>query len=1274
MHLPRFQHSTINHKITSTDEIGKIFQSFVQELFLKDYPHLNNFTGGKDGGIDLVQFDEESCYVIECKFIGDYDFTEVKKRWKKVENHLEENLKNPDGPTNGQSQYAPWYDKRRKISEYVFCTNVEFSNFQQKQSLLKIINDFFHKISSQSHLSHLKNIKISVLDWGDLVLKINAQPHLIFRWFPSSRPKGLIPIDAIENTGNFREFLTSAKLPYYSISEHIRSFPISENVSIQDEDSLLANFENPKVTGLIISGKGGIGKSRLTLELGWIAHKKGWIVMRVPNKLTESALEDLAERFSTEIPVLLLVDYIETQNDFLELVETMQRLNSGDIAKIHYIAACRTDYYYKAVEHTDRHLHINLTPVRGEADREWLKKYRLKTVEKILEKTNLSSDQNFVTICKDLPILAVFLAYLFQSNRNEDLKALLKEGEFGKWVLKRVHRAFQGEGISSELAKLIALFPLNNTSLKILFSENYKQIFDQLANDGWIEEIQSEIPELDSVWSTAHDVLSDQILISYLQKIQNTVEHFIIELFCLAGRTDCLSSAIFALQRIADVAPLNAVNWLDIISKSIIENPDIWKQNRDLLLVTSLLKIDEIISLFNTYSEIWQDAEKDTKFQNRLGWLARQVNEDTEKYSSETIQLLVEQISKAIPYANTSNFIITSGLRLSAQDFKEPALQWIKKYPTQFQTHYLIVAWLECNLPIDEIKDAFVKWCSEFPTRFQISFLIDAWLSVGGEKNFVLNIMQVWLLENKKMLKASFVYTAWLRSGGDPSVLTDSIKDWFKEYQNNFISFFLLEDWLKANGEKNFIEVYLMNWLTQFGTNMRAGQLYCTWLNAKGDELKIKDFTKSWLIKNGLKPNASYFYSSWIQAKGDFLLIQDFIKEWAVKNSKDATAPYVFSAWLHTNGDREIIRSPAINWLSSFKEEQIAIILFDAWLRFFREPNIIQNLIRDWLKNYSEEPSAYRIYWLWLQSGGEIQFIQKYIEQWLNKNFEDINAGRVISEWLKAGGNREFIKEYMRKWLDKNSHEIIATRVFFAWLKAKGGKLFIRNFVKNWLIKNELEKDAKSIYIEWLKTRDDFSIVENSIKNWLSKFINEEEMARAVSVLERSLLRFKQAKNLNLAQGDIKIGIVDSIQPYGIFVSCNDCEGLVHISEIAWFHVKNPNDHFKVGDKIRVKILKIENEKISFSLKQLIDDPWLSLHKNYPLGAKKYLPIDEIYKKNVTFRLENGIVSAVPKSKLNMSEKKLRKGHIFLVKVVSINIKARKVELSIVDTNNEVSS
>ena len=89
-----------------------------------------------------------------------------------------------------------------------------------------------------------------------------------------------------------------------------------------------------------------------------------------------------------------------------------------------------------------------------------------------------------------------------------------------------------------------------------------------------------------------------------------------------------------------------------------------------------------------------------------------------------------------------------------------------------------------------------------------------------------------------------------------------------------------------------------------------------------------------------------------------------------------------------------------------------------------------------------------------------------------------------------------------------------------------------------------------------------------------------------------------------LAVGDQVEGVVTGVVDFGVFVNVEGIEGLVHISEISWERVNNPSDYVKTGQTIKAKILAIDKDRLSLSMKQLTQDPWLTEVQNFSKGDK----------------------------------------------------------------------
>ena len=89
-----------------------------------------------------------------------------------------------------------------------------------------------------------------------------------------------------------------------------------------------------------------------------------------------------------------------------------------------------------------------------------------------------------------------------------------------------------------------------------------------------------------------------------------------------------------------------------------------------------------------------------------------------------------------------------------------------------------------------------------------------------------------------------------------------------------------------------------------------------------------------------------------------------------------------------------------------------------------------------------------------------------------------------------------------------------------------------------------------------------------------------------------------------LTVGDVVKGVVTGVVDFGVFVNVEGIEGLIHISEISWERVNSPSDYVKVGDIVEAKIIAIDKDRLSLSMKQLQEDPWLNEIAEFNKGDK----------------------------------------------------------------------
>ncbi len=164
-----------------------------------------------------------------------------------------------------------------------------------------------------------------------------------------------------------------------------------------------------------------------------------------------------------------------------------------------------------------------------------------------------------------------------------------------------------------------------------------------------------------------------------------------------------------------------------------------------------------------------------------------------------------------------------------------------------------------------------------------------------------------------------------------------------------------------------------------------------------------------------------------------------------------------------------------------------------------------------------------------------------------------------------------------------------------------------------------------------------------------------------------------QSRFSELKVGDVVEGTVTGVIDYGAFVNVDGIEGLIHISEISWERVDNPRNYVKVGDRVKAKIISINKDRLSLSLKQMSEDPWLAEIKAFKKGDIVEGKVTRITPFGAFVQLSPAVEALVHVSEMGDSEAvdpeqlfQLNERKKF--KVLDIDQDARKIGLSLKDT------
>lgn len=167
----------------------------------------------------------------------------------------------------------------------------------------------------------------------------------------------------------------------------------------------------------------------------------------------------------------------------------------------------------------------------------------------------------------------------------------------------------------------------------------------------------------------------------------------------------------------------------------------------------------------------------------------------------------------------------------------------------------------------------------------------------------------------------------------------------------------------------------------------------------------------------------------------------------------------------------------------------------------------------------------------------------------------------------------------------------------------------------------------------------------------LDKFIGEKYQFKIIKfnkrrgniVLSRRALLEKERQELKektlerIEEGVVVDGIVKNITDYGCFVDLGGIDGLLHITDMSWGRVNHPSEMFRVGDEVKIKVLKFdpETERVSLGLKQITEDPWVDVAAKFSVGQKVTGKVVSLTEYGAFVELQEGVEGLVHISEMS---------------------------------------
>ncbi|KKT41006.1 MAG: RNA binding S1 domain protein [Candidatus Giovannonibacteria bacterium GW2011_GWA2_44_13b] len=282
------------------------------------------------------------------------------------------------------------------------------------------------------------------------------------------------------------------------------------------------------------------------------------------------------------------------------------------------------------------------------------------------------------------------------------------------------------------------------------------------------------------------------------------------------------------------------------------------------------------------------------------------------------------------------------------------------------------------------------------------------------------------------------------------------------------------------------------------------------------------------------------------------------------------------------------------------------------------------------------------------------------------------NEDGFIELSLKEAGSEMIWKEAT---LIKANQDIIDLKVLDS---NKGGLVFEWKSIKGFLPASQLkathyprveggDKDKISEELKKL-VGETLSVTILDFEPKEEKLIFTEKGASGSEEIKKIIEKYKV--------GDVVEGDITGVVEFGIFIKIEEgLEGLAHISELDWGLVESPSALFKVGDKIKAKIISVESDKISLSVKALKPDPWELNKEKYKKGDIVEGKVLRLNKFGALIFLQAGIYGLAHISEFG-TEKRMRElveaGQTYMFQIAVFHPEDRKLSLSFLGKDGQV--
>jgi len=998
---------------------------------------------------------------------------------------------------NKEPYFTSTFREKVKDISWINCTAVDFLNF---------ISDNLEKVSKQDFLPKF--------------LEQLQQPQKT-------------TVDENSPAQSFNDFLSSQYLKYYSRENFKHNLKDEIKKDFLSEKDFLKFITEENYYGLIIHGQGGIGKTRLMLELGKGLLPKEFIVIKVLPDFEN--FDELVEYFNlrSNKKYLLLFDYIEEQKVF---EKTINWIISTKISNIRVIGNCRNTFVSDIQNNFSEHFKFidigfkNKIGLEKKLEQDYKREVILSIINSISDNklsAQLKNDNVLKSFYQARPSFAAFIKYIHLKNPQTDL-SIATNDTFSNWLIKKLKLTAVSKISYSEffekkkhIFQILSCLPANpdaaNKLEKIAEGElSFANEITKLINDGWIDEKNQSL-------KVVHDTVNDTLLLEFFKHFQFR-NFYLTDFLEFALRTDSISSMLWSIQRIWDDFPDDVTPSLQkSIAKFIdnIFNENIVKENwfkyklDNTHLISEQDRIDLIIKHRNLLKENFALEKFGSSLAFSIEWVYENIADVATKkiYSDELCDLFFNEWNQRGRFNDfvkdarggkiISSYINLFGIDEYIKDRFNKYLGLIECNIKNLEPISLaIVSWFKKNGEVNQkTKDLITLWFNiykeEQPEDVNPTYLINCCLSRRLEGLIKYNLIKPNIYNLK--LSGNYLAIALRREESFNSEIKTFILNWFevfeKEKPENINPATLALAWLEKGDDssiiRNVIQQILIHPYRSIETKARCISL---WLEKSNDVVLVEPFIDEILAAEIFYKTAYYIIGHWLEKSDNTLLVKPFLSKWLNNKSEPQICSFIFQNWLSKGDDPNIIIEPIKKWLSTANANSIGNV-FSQFIYSNGNISELRKEIIEWLSNNSNNSQSVSVLGFLLEkTNDETLLIELEISaEKVFKNFStQREIGFSIGYWIEKGGQLSIVEPYINGWLKIFGNSEQGSAIIRNWLERNGNCSEVKEFVIPCLNIAGKKKEASTLMLNWTRHGDDPYLIKDFIKPFFEIKENQE--------------------------------------------------------------------------------------------------------------------------------------------------------------------------------------